>query len=331
MQLQQRIDLLVRLGEYMQNDNNEFRLVKEKAHLENPWFVPEFIDLSIKNICEHFLQKNKLEAWTASYNLIQQNNAKSVGIVMAGNIPLVGFHDLLCVFITGNVALIKPSSKDSVLINHLVQKLIEWESSVADYISFAEILKGCNAYIATGSNNSGRYFDYYFGKFPSIIRKNRTSVAILNGNEPQETLEKLADDIQLYFGLGCRNVTKLFLPKNYDFTGLLNAVKKYDRFMEFHKYKHNYDYQLALLLMNNKLYMTDGSLIFTENDSVFSPVSQVNYSFYDDANKLRDSLKENENIQCIVSALDLSFGKTQSPSLTDYADSIDTMKFLITL
>lgn len=332
MQLQQRIDLLVRLGEYMQNDNNEFRLVKEKAQRENPWFVTEFIDLSVKNIAVEFLQREKLVSWIKKYDLpLENNQPKTVGIVMAGNIPLVGFHDLLCVFITGNVALIKPSSKDLVLINHLVQKMIQWEPLVAECISFAEILKGCDAYIATGSNNSGRYFEYYFGKFPSIIRRNRTSVAILDGNESVETLEKLADDIQLYFGLGCRNVTKLFLPKDYDFTNLLNAVKKYDRFMDFHKYKHNYDYQLALLIMNNKFYMTDGSLILAENDSVFSPVSQVNYSFYENKNEVREALDKNEDIQCIVSSTYTDFGKAQSPSLTEYADGVDTMKFLSTL
>jgi hypothetical protein len=332
MQLQQRIDLLARLGEYMQNDINEFSLVKEKAYGENPWFVPEFIDLAIKNIYTNFLQKDKLSAWAESYNLPEENNdPKTVGIVMAGNIPLVGFHDFLCVFITGHHAVIKPSSKDVVLIRHLVKKLYEWEVTVQNRVSFAEIIKGCDAYIATGSNNSGRYFEYYFGKYPSIIRKNRTSVAILDGTETKETLEKLTDDIQLYFGLGCRNVTKLFVPQGYDFTNFLNALKKYNHFMEFHKYKHNYDYHLAILIMNNKFYMTEGSLILTENGSVFSPVSRVNYSFYKNIDELTETLRKNNEIQCIIANQSIPFGKAQSPLLADYADGIDTMKFLSSL
>lgn len=332
MQLQQRIDLLVRLGEYMQNDSNELELIKEKAYQENPWFIPEFINRAIANIAQSFLQKEKLAVWVAGYDFASQNPLpKTVGIVMAGNIPLVGFHDLLCVFITGHSAVIKPSSKDVVLMKHLVQKLCEWEASVENHISFAETLKGCDAYIATGSNNSGRYFEYYFGKYPSIIRKNKTSVAILDGTESAEQLEKLTDDIQLYFGLGCRNVTKLYVPADYDFLRLLAAFKKYEHFMDFHKYKHNYDYYLALLIMNNKYYMTDGSLMLTENESLFTPVGQINYSYYADLDQLKKDLSKNPAIQCITGKDFTAFGDAQSPSLTDYADGVDTLQFLISL
>lgn len=332
MQLQQRIELLVRLGEYMQNGNNEFELIKEKAYRENPWFIPEFIHEAAANISNNFLKKNKLSDWVSKYHIPEQNTApKTVGVVMAGNIPLVGFHDLLSVFITGHYAVIKPSSKDVVLIKHLVQKLYEWEITIQNYISFAETLKGCDAYIATGSNNSGRYFEYYFGKYPSIIRKNKTSVAILDGTESNELLEKLADDIQLYFGLGCRNVTKLYVPVDYDFMPLLEALKKYGHFMEFHKYKHNYDYYLALLIMNNKFYMTEGSLILTENESLFTPVGQINYSYYQDKEQLTKELSKNEEIQCITGEGFIAFGNAQLPSLTDYADGVDTMQFLCNL
>jgi hypothetical protein len=329
MQLSQRIDLLVRLGEYMQNGNNEFELVKENAYRENPWFVPEFIEKAVTNIADNFLQQDKLKAWVDSYKIpVENKSPKTVGIVMAGNIPLVGFHDLLSVFVSGHAAVIKPSSKDVVLIKHLVQKMHDWEESLYHLISFAESLKNCDAYIATGSNNSGRYFEYYFGKYPSIIRKNKTSVAILDGSETSAELELLTDDIQSYFGLGCRNITKLFVPKNYDFMPLLNAAKKYDRFMDFHKYKHNYDYHLTLLIMNNKFYMTDGSLILTENESLFAPVSQVNYSLFDDSAEVKKSLHRNEDIQCITGHGFIPFGKAQCPSLTDYADGTDTLLFL---
>jgi len=330
MDLHHRIDIMVRLGEYMQNDNEIFKSIKQKAQFENPWFTQEFIDLAVDNITNNFLQKDKLETWAKKYN-VKDVAAKNIGIVMSGNIPLVGFHDLLSVFISGHNAAIKPSSKDEVLIKHLVQKMIEWDERVTQKIFFAFQLKGCDAYIATGSNNSARYFEYYFNKYPSIIRRNRTSLAVIDNTETKSELEKLADDIQTYFGLGCRNVTKLYVPSEYDFIPLLNALKKYDYFLDFHKYKHNYDYHLAMLIMNNKFYMTDGSLILTENDSVFSPVSQVNYSFYNNLDELMGTLKKNNDIQCIITNKGIQFGKAQFPLLADYADGIDTMKFLSTL
>ena len=207
-------------------------------------------------------------------------------------------------------------------------KIIEWNSEAKEYITFAENLKNCDAYIATGSNNSSRYFEYYFAKYPNIIRRNRTSVAILTGDETEEELSLLADDIQLYYGMGCRNVTKLYVPEGYDFVALLDALRKYYYFSDFHKYRNNYDYQLALLIMNHKFYMTNDSVILTENESVFAPVSQVNYSFYNESKSLVSSLKNNTDVQCIIGKNIIAFGKAQSPSLTDYADGIDTMQFL---
>lgn len=331
MDLQSRIDILVRLGEYMQNGNKEFELVKENAQRENPWFTQEFISLAVSNIANNFLVRAKLEEWTAVYPISEYNTGKKVGIIMAGNIPLVGFHDLLSVFITGNKALVKTSSKDAVLIRHLVGQLCKWDSRVGEFISFAEMLKDCDAYIATGSNNSGRYFEYYFSRYPNIIRRNKTSVAILDGSETTGQLDKLADDMQLYFGLGCRNVTRLFVPKEYEFSKLLRALDKYGYFMDFHKYKHNYDYQLALLIMNNKFYMTNGSVLLCDNESMFAPVSQVHYSFYDNIDLLKLQLKESPDIQCIVGNNFVEFGTAQYPALQDYADNVDTMAFLCSL
>jgi hypothetical protein len=198
-------------------------------------------------------------------------------------------------------------------------------------VSFAERLNNCDAYIATGSNNSGRYFDYYFGKYPHIIRRNRTSVAVLDGSETQEELDLLANDIQLYFGLGCRNITQLFVPREYDFLPLLNASRKYEHFLDFHKYKHNFDYHLALLIMGNRYYMNNDSLILTENESPFSPVSQVHYTFYDDKTQAENALENNGDIQCVVGHGHIPFGMAQSPSLNDYADGVDTMAFLMAL
>jgi hypothetical protein len=277
------------------------------------------------------LDPKLLTNWAAQYHVPdQQSQPKKVGLVMAGNIPLVGFHDFLSVFISGHIAVIKPSSKDEILIKHIVSELIKMDARVSSMVFFAPQLAGLDAYIATGSNNSSRYFDYYFGKFPNIIRRNRTSVAIIDGTETAAELDLLADDMQTYFGLGCRNVTQLFVPTNYDFIPLLTALKKYEYYLDFHKYKHNYDYHLALLIMGNKYYMNNDSLVFAENESPFSPVSQVHYQFYSAPEGL-SHLTQNTDIQCIVGHGYIPFGTAQAPSLTDYADGTDTMAFLQTL
>ncbi|MBV9963160.1 MAG: acyl-CoA reductase [Parafilimonas sp.] len=331
MNINERIDLMVKLGEYFVANNEELQVVKRSAAYQNAWFSIEFIDLALKNIAEKFLQKDLLQQWAEQYALSEPSQQKKIGIIMAGNIPLVGFHDFLCVFTSGHKAIIKPSSKDEVLIKHIITTLTEWNNEVANYALIAENLKDCDAYIATGSNNSSRYFEYYFSKYPNIIRRNRTSVAVLKGNETAEELSLLADDIQLYYGMGCRNVTKLFVPEGYDFIALLDALRKYNHFADFHKYKNNYDYQLALLIMNHKFYMTNDSIIITENDSVFAPVSQVNFNYYNDSKTLVEGLKNNQLIQCIVANGYTEFGLSQYPSLADYADGIDTMQFLKTL
>ena len=330
MNLQMRIGLMSTLGDYMVSKDPAWIEAKTRANLLNPWFTPEFIDLAASNIAEHFLTKQKLEDWMNHYGPATSQE-KRVGIVMAGNIPLVGFHDLLSVFITGHKSIIKASSKDETLIKHLVKKLKEWNEEVNDLISFEEMLKGCDAYIATGSNNSARYFDYYFGKYPNIIRRNRTSVAILDGNETTKELELLADDVHLYFGMGCRNVTKLFVPKEYDFVPLLEAFRKYNHFKDHHKYRNNYDYNLALHILNGKFYMTNESIILFESASNFSPISQLNYEHYSDLNVVSKGLSSSNELQCIVGHGFVPFGIAQKPALTDYADGIDTVNFLTNL
>jgi hypothetical protein len=337
MNLQMRIDLAAHLGEYILSDSPEWQQVKHEASLINPWFTHQFIDTAVENIAKHFLDKQKLSNWTSSYK-IEAVNPKKIGIVMAGNIPLVGFHDLLCVFVSGHKAIIKASSKDEVLIKHLVEKLKAWfirtpseNKELNELIVFQEMLKGCDAYIATGSNNSARYFEYYFKKYQHIIRRNRTSVAVLDSNETAAELEKLADDVYLYFGMGCRNVTKIFVPKDYDFIPLLSAFKKYDHFKDHHKYKNNYDYYLALHILNGRFYMANESIILLENPSIFSPISQLNYEFYTDKNAVKESLRSLNNLQCAVGHDYIPFGQAQLPSLTDYADGIDTINFLTNL
>ncbi len=330
MKLQNRIEILLRLKEYLIADTEEWQSIKHKASIHNGWFTPEFIDLSLNNIIEQFLQEDKLKNWVGHYRLDDNIIPKNVGIVMAGNIPLVGFHDFLCVFISGHIQTIKLSAKDDILLKHLVQKMYDWEVTIQNHVSFAPMLKGCDAYIATGSNNSARYFDYYFSKYPSIIRKNRTSVAIINGDESGDELEKLSDDIHAFFGLGCRNVTKIFVPEDYDFVPLLQSFHRYKYFADHHKYRNNYDYNLSIQIMNNRFYMTNESTLLVENESFFSPVSQLNYSFYNNMDNVLDSIKSSKEIQCIA-GLDLPLGTAQQPGLMDYADGIDTMQFLLTL
>ena len=330
MNLQMRIEQAARLGEYILSNDPAWQEAKERASLVNPWFTPEFINIASVNIAKRFLDKQKLLDWVSFYKP-EPSHPKKIGIVMAGNIPLVGFHDFLCVFISGHKAIIKPSSKDETLIKHLVQKLTDWNNEINGGIVFEEMLKGCDAYIATGSNNSARYFEYYFSKYRHIIRRNRTSIAVLDGNETPEELEKLADDIHLYFGMGCRNVTKILVPKGYDFIPLLSAFKKYNYFKDHNKYKNNYDYNLTLHILNRRFYMANESIILLENSSIFSPISQLNYEFYSNKKDVAENLKSLDDLQCAVGHGYIPFGKAQLPSLSDYPDGIDTMNFLTNL
>ncbi|HMP87069.1 MAG TPA: acyl-CoA reductase, partial [Lacibacter sp.] len=242
MKLQERIEILEKTGRYMlgetgAEDAAAWSAAQEQAYRQNNWFLPAFQQQAITALATRFLRKEALEKWAAHYHLDDNIQPRTVGIVMAGNIPLVGFHDFLAVFVSGHRQVCKLSSKDGVLLKHLVEQLIRLNPAVAERVQFAEQLKGCDAYIATGSDNSARYFDYYFGRYPSIIRKNRTSVALLSGEETAAELEALADDIMLYFGLGCRNVTQVYVPRGYDFVPLIDALRKYRFFFDHHKYR----------------------------------------------------------------------------------------------
>jgi len=303
MKLEQRIDLLAQLGDYMLSSAPAWKTAQYKASKENGWFIPEFIRLAIQQIAAEYLQKDKLTAWAINYDLpSEQDHPKNIGLIMAGNIPLVGFHDMLSIFISGHYQQIKASSRDSTLIRHLVEWMTGKQPEVARYINFSERLNGCDAYIATGSNNSARYFDYYFGKYPHIIRRNRTSVAVLTGNESPAELEALADDVNQYFGLGCRNVTQIYVPENYDFLPLLEALNKYEHLSDLAKYKHNFDYQLTLLILNKKYYMTNGTVLLTENQSPFSPLSVLHYQYYKPGHPPVLLTSADSDIQCVVGA-----------------------------
>lgn len=328
MPLKEQIQALIKLGAYMQSDDEQWTAVKDHAERANPWFTKDQVEEAVAANAA-LLTEEQLTEWISRYSLPQSH--KTVGIVMAGNIPMVGFNDWLCGYISGHNIRIKLSSKDSVLIKHLNEKLAEWDGEVAERIQFAENLKGCDAYIATGSNNTSRYFEQYFGKYPHIIRRNRTSVALLDGSESTEELKLLAKDIFTYYGLGCRNVTQICVPRGYDFIALLDACRSYDDYINHHKYKNNYDYHLAIYLLNKVQYMSNEVLLLVENELSFSAVSVLHYRYYDDKAAMLQELETSGDIQAIVSKKHIPFGMAQSPALTDYADGVDTMAFLCSL
>jgi hypothetical protein len=328
MDLENRISLLAELGEFMGSDHPSWTSAKTRAFQHNAWFIPDFINLSIRQIVSRYLRRDSLENWVRSYDFPAETQYPvQVGIVMAGNIPLVGFHDFLCCFLSGHVAHIKLSSKDAWLFPEIIQFMNKRNPADAEYIQTASMLRNMGAYIATGSNNSARYFEYYFGKYPSLIRRNRTSIALLAGNETADELDKLADDVFQYFGLGCRNVTQILVPENYDFLPLLQAFRKYEWMADHNKYKNNFDYRLSLAILNKLYYMTNDCLLLLEDKSCFSPIAVLHYAFYKDPESCLDPA-DKDNLQSVVGRNFLPFGSSQSPGLTDYADGADTMKFL---
>ncbi len=324
-----KIELLHQVGSWLNAHDEEWQRIKFKAIGKNAWFTEEHIDYAVKSICNEFLEKEKLTNWVKNYSTT--TSPKTIGIVMAGNIPLVGFHDFLCLFLSGHKARIKLSSKDEELMKGIFNYMCDLYPAAKDQVVFDERIAGCDAYIATGSNNTSRYFEQYFGNVPNIIRKNRTSVALLTGNESENDLEALADDIYMFYGLGCRNVTQVLVPKKYNFEPLVNACKRHNHYADLNKYKNNYDYHLALYLLNRVPYMSNDSLLLVENDMPFSAVSVLHYKYYENLEKEIERLKTDENIQAIVGSDFIPFGKSQSPQLNSYADGVDTMAFLSSL
>ncbi len=335
MNLQQRINAFSLLGEKLNNDKLPSS-VFQKAEANNRWFVKESIDFSLNEI-SNMLKKENLEQWLSVYPKIKNYLIqKTIGVIMAGNIPLVGFHDFLSVLITGHKIVIKLSSKDSILLKEISKILIDIEPEFENRISFTEAtLKNFDAVIATGSNNTSKYFEYYFGKYPNIIRKNRTSVAILNGNETVEDFKNLGKDIFAYYGLGCRNVSKLFVPDNYNFVPLLDALSDFEYVYTNNKYANNRDYNSSVFLLNKIKHYDNNFLILTENIGYSAPISVVYFETYSNIETVYKRLDiDNEKIQCVVSNISdkfINFGKAQSPKLNDYADNIDTLEFLLKL
>ncbi|MCF0069234.1 acyl-CoA reductase [Dyadobacter sp. CY261] len=331
-----RINAFARLGQFINEKQNE-TVIEEwvaGAKSKNNWFIPANVSRSLHAIATRYLDAAELEKWTGKYP--EPTNPQKVGVVMAGNIPAVGFHDALCVLISGHTLMAKPSSDDQVLIHAMLDKLIEIEPELADSIRFVERLNDSDAYIATGSDNTARYFHYYFAKKPHIIRKNRTSVAVLTGAETTEELKALGSDILQYFGLGCRNVSKLMVPAGYDFTKFYEAIEDMaPDYINHHKYFNNYEYNKSIFLVNRVPHFDNNFLLITESPTLVSAISVLHYETYNSLKEAQQVLSESEEkIQCIVGSEStgipgiIPFGVAQLPALSDYADSVDTMAFL---
>ncbi len=314
---------------------DSFVSLLELSQSHNGWFTPDQVYFAVQSWAEALTEEH-LNSWLSKYAFdSNQYSTKTVGLILAGNIPLVGFHDFLSVLISGHNVLVKTSSNDQHLIKFLANYLIAVDSRIADYITFTDgKLEHFDAVIATGSNNTARYFDYYFKDKPSIIRKNRNSVALLNGTESHEDLVGLGEDIFRYFGLGCRNVSKLFVPKGYNFDAFFKAIYEQRDVIYYEKYANNYDYNKAVFLMSNFQLLDNEFLTIKEDSSYSSPISSVFYEYYDDLEVIKQQLKNDaDQIQCIVSKNlvenSIPFGQTQKPKLWDYADNVDTLKFLL--
>lgn len=311
-----------------------------RTEKENPWFTRQFQLINLSSWSQ-MLEKEKITKWIGNYPDLRErgHEPKKVGLVLAGNIPLVGLHDIICVLATGNIAITKLSSKDRIIYPEIKKILTEIDPSFAEkWILLEESpLKDMDAVIATGSNNSARYFEYYFGKYPSIIRKNRNSVAILEGNETPEQMKALADDIFLYFGLGCRNVSKIFVSEDFKPDQLYENIEHYSWLSLHNKYANNYDYQRAILLVNRIRFFDNGFLVLKEDPSLYSPVGSVYFSTYSSLEEIKLRIEnDRDKIQCVITGNEIfpgrvSFGRSQFPALNDYADNIDTMNFLINL
>lgn len=326
-----RISAFSELGNYILENPDSLQEIIQKSYIYNNWFTIENSISALQNIAVNFLNQEKLSVWKSSYKNVK--SGKSIAIVAAGNIPMVAFHDVLCVLISGNILQLKLSEKDKYLIPHLLQKLIDIEPVFKEYIFFTERMTNFEAIIATGSNNTASYFEQYFGKYKNIIRRNRNSVAILTGNETENELELLGNDVFNYFGLGCRNVSKLFVPKSYDLMNLKQAWKKWSQvLMNHNSYRNNLDYQRTLYLMNQTPLQNIDFVNIVENKSLHSPISCLHIERYETKSEVENFIEsENENIQCIVGENYLAFGKSQQPELNAYADNIDTMNFILSI
>ncbi len=333
MELRERVNAFIELGNRLRClDDSILNQWAGEANAANKWFTEDTVRLAVGNIAD-MLSPDKTREWISRYDKFA-GESRRIGLVLAGNIPMVGLHDVICVLISGHTAEIKLSAQDAVLIPRLLELLTRVESRFENHVHLVQRLNGSDAYIATGSDNTSRYFDYYFAGKPHIIRRNRTSVGVINGFESALDIARLGEDIFTYFGLGCRNVAKLYLPEGYDPTGLYKALESFSHVVDHNKYANNYEYTRAIYLLKNIHYYDNGFLLLKEDEALASPVSVVYYDYYHSREELKRKLELNDQkIQVIVSSDgwwpgSVPFGQAQKPALWDYADKVDTMAFL---
>ena len=336
MTIQEKIICLERLGNWIQQKTTELQQTAAQTNRHNRWFMEENIFMALEGIVNQYLTKDKLTDWVNAEGVKENSVAKKVGLILAGNIPLVGFHDWLSVIISGHIPMIKLSEKDQFFLplfnNYLKEIGFDTQST------FVEKLENFDAVIATGSNNSARYFESYFGKYPHIIRKNRNGIAILNGQETTDELKALGKDVFTYFGLGCRSTSKIYVPKDYNFEKLLEDFRAHEAIIHHNKYKNNFDYNYTLAIMNKVPHLSNGIFLLLEDPALTSRIATVHYEYYTDIDDLEKKLLgQSENIQCVASNIrfkqlaTIGFGEAQHPQLNDYADGVNTLTFLTQL
>ena len=321
------------LGEFMHNPDDAFREVMATAAHHNAWFTKKEVGSSLQSLA-HMLNEDELREWFKDIEITEK--PKRIGLILAGNIPLVGFHDIICVLASGNTALIKLSSSDDKLLPALLKQLCVFAPQLADQLIYAERLKGFEAVIATGSNNTSRYFEYYFGKVPNIIRKSRNSLAILTGNESEEDIKQLGHDILDYFGMGCRSISKIFIPEGYDIKKFFKPIESFSGIIDHFKYNNNYDYNKSIFLINQDIHYDNGFLLLKKDETLSSPLAVLYYETYTNLDQVASKiLAEDAQIQCVVGKVAIkinqpliAFGQSQHPKLWDYADKVNTIDFL---
>ncbi|MDI9357422.1 MAG: hypothetical protein QM528_00570 [Phycisphaerales bacterium] len=326
--IKDKITVLQKLRSFYIESPPNWEIAKKRAFEHNKLFIPEFIEVAIQNIIKGYLDQEILLSFISQYPQLSKTKKNKIGVIVAGNIPLAGFYDFIILYLSDAPAQLKLSSKDTMLLTETFNQIQTWDPEISNRLFIVDRPQNCDAYITNGNNLSSNYFHYYFKKYPHILRTNKTSVAILTGNETMKELEQLTQDIFLYFGLGCRSVSKLFVPDGYNFTNFLQCCKRYQHLMDLSVYKNNYDYHLTLLLMDKKPYLETEALILTESKELFSPISQVYYTSYSSYTDLEKSLATNTHIQAIISKNHIPFGQAQCPSLFDFPDGIDIIKFI---
>ncbi|HNS30239.1 MAG TPA: acyl-CoA reductase [Tenuifilaceae bacterium] len=345
MTTEERIGALAGLGKAIRissesKEMNSFWASINTAHLENPWFTPDFCSNAALSIAQNWLSQDILTQWVSGYpkNYFSPCTPKTIGVVTAGNIPYAGVHDLICVLISGHRFLGKLSSKDGGLTKAFVELLTDVDPRFTSLVALTdEPLKNFDAIIATGSDNAARHFDYYFGKYPNIVRHNRHSIAVLAGNESENELKLLSNDIFMYFGLGCRSVSKLLIPEDFDLSRFIQSLDSYKHLLNHHKYANNYEYHRAIFAMNGTPHLDNGFVLLKPDGGIGSPVGVIYFQQYRDIQQVHDYINQNaESLQCVVSHIQslpqrVDIGKSQYPQISEYMDNIDTLEFLSSL